>query len=215
MDSKEIAIESLGLAATQYNFLHKYLDEPAYTQPARQPSTSTRELLDRLADDRRFDGLFAGPGLDNFGKLFEEHELLLLEYWNAWTIGHDDPLAQFRESQETAVALLVQTVAPGSHAYNFFVVHLLTTSHAVRILLPFVPARFHVALVREWWLLTLAVYVAMLRPKMVPARAEPGQAARDRDWDSVVDAALNSAWAKDAHFVKGESGAPVASRGVC
>ena len=50
--------------------------------------------------------------------------------------------------------------------YDFFYVHLLTTSHAVRIILPLIPAEYHVRLVREWWLLVIAIYIAQLRPKI-------------------------------------------------
>jgi len=203
MNSKDIATEALGLAATQYNFLHKFLDEPAYTKPAPFSSTSPREILDRLSSDKRFNGLFVNPGFANFDRLFEQHEHLLLEYWNAWSIEHD-PLAQFRQSQEAAVALLVETVSPPMANYNFFIVHLLTTSHAVRILLPFVPPQFHITLVREWWLLVVAIYICMLRPKITPEYVDPTKLA-GKDWKHVEDRALNSSWATDAHFVKGKS----------
>ncbi|KAK4039765.1 hypothetical protein C8A01DRAFT_36215 [Parachaetomium inaequale] len=206
-DSREIAMEALGLAATQYNFLHKYLDDPSYTRPPPPSSSSTSPLalLNKLASDPRFDGLFKEPGFANIDPLFHKHEALILEYWNAWDLPSSspdtDPTALFRESQEAAVALLVATVRPGTHAYNFFVVHVLTTSHAVRILLPLLPPKFHVSLVRQWWLLALAVYIAELRP-----RIDPDYVPRDlkgRGWKYVEQRALSSEWKTDAHFVKG------------
>lgn len=200
MNSREIAIEALSLTCSQYNYLHRYLDDPKYTKPppAGEGTTSIKALLDKLANDKRADGLFKSPGFANIDPLFEKHEDLVLEYWNAWELR--DPLAQFRESQEAAASLLVATVPPGTHSYNFFVVHLLTTSHAVRILLPFIPAKYHVTLVREWWLLVIAVYMAVLRPKI-----DPDNIPRDlqgKDWAYVEDQAINSRWATDAHFVK-------------
>jgi hypothetical protein len=166
MNNRVIALEALGLAACQYDHLHKYTDDPSYTKPSKFSTTSPREILDRLASDKRFDGIFRDPGFENIDPLFEKHENLLLEYWNMWKISN--PLEQFRESQEAAVDLLVATVAPGTHAYNFFTVHILTTSHAVRILLPVIPKKFHIKLVRQWWLLTLAVYMSERRPKIDP-----------------------------------------------
>ncbi|KAH8893740.1 hypothetical protein GQ53DRAFT_717354 [Thozetella sp. PMI_491] len=198
MNSKEIATEALGLAAVQYNYFHRYLDDKSYTKPAPFSSTSIRDLLAKLGKDERFDDLFKEPGFDNIDPLFEKHEALILEYWNAWTIS--DPAKQFQESQEAAVALLIETVAPGTHAYNFFTCHLLTTSHAVRILLPFIPAKFHISLVREWWLLTLAVYIAELRPKIDPDNLPSNLGGRN--WNYVVDKALNSSYSSDAHYVK-------------
>lgn len=193
-------MEALGLAAVKYNFLHKYSDDPSYTRPSPISSTSPSELLSKLAEDKRFDGLFKEPDFDNIELLFEKHEDLLLEYWNAWEL--DDPVKQFRESQEAAVALLVATVPPGTHAYNFFICHTLTTSHAVRILLPLVPVKFHVSLVRQWWLLLLAVYVAELRPKIDPDYVSGDLGGKG--WKYVEERALKSDWATDAHYVKGE-----------
>ncbi|KAF3804767.1 hypothetical protein GCG54_00004036 [Colletotrichum gloeosporioides] len=201
IDSKEVAIEALGLATTNYNFFHKYLDHKKYSKPSSFSSKSTFEIMDKLAKDKRFDGLFKEPNAENIEPLFEKHEDLVLEYWNAWNI--TDPVKQFEESQELAVALLVATVPRGTHAYNFFTVHLLTTSHAVRILIPFIPTKFHVSLVRQWWLFTLAVYIVLLRPKIDPDNVDTD--LKQRHWGHVEEAALNSQWAKDAHFVKGTS----------
>lgn len=204
MNSKEIAIEALALTATQYNFFHRYLDDKSYTKPSPFGSKSIFQLTNKLAEDKRFDGLFKEPALENLNVLFEKHENLVLEYWNAWTI--TDPVKQFEESQELAVALLVATVPRGTHAYNFFAVHLLTTSHAVRILLPFIPVKFHVDLVREWWLLVLGVYISLLRPKIDPDNVETD--LKGRHWGHAEHEALNSQWATDAHYVKGWSRIP-------
>ncbi|ORY66296.1 uncharacterized protein BCR38DRAFT_456883 [Pseudomassariella vexata] len=197
MDNREVAIEGLGLAATQYNFFHKYLDDPSYTKPSSFKSTNPLELFGKIATDSRFDGLFKEPGFTNIEPLFEKHEELVMEYWNAWTL--DDPVKQFQDSQEAAVALLVASVRPGTHSYNFFICHVLTTSHAVRILLPLIPSKFHISLVREWWLLTLAVYIAEMRPKIDPDYV--GDAA-GKQWNYVEDKAINGPWNTDSHFVK-------------
>ncbi|KAI1752535.1 cell cycle checkpoint protein RAD17 [Xylaria castorea] len=199
MDNKEIAMEALALTATQYNFLHKYTDDPSYTTPSLRKTSNPLELLNKMADDKRVGELFKEPVFDNFGPLFEDHEDLVLEYWNAWSL--DDPKKQFQDSQEAVVSLLVATVPPGTHSYNFFFVHLLTTSHAVRILLPFIPAKFHVNLVRQWWLLTIAVYAVFKCPKIDPDYIKPGDVA-GKQWNYAEDKAINGAYATDAHFVK-------------
>ncbi|KAJ2991901.1 hypothetical protein NUW58_g2350 [Xylaria curta] len=198
VDNKEIAIEALALSATQYSFLHKYSDDPSYTKPSSFKSSSLLELLTRMANDQRLGKLFEEPGFSNFGPLFEHHEDLVMEYWNAWSL--DDPKKQFQESQEVAVSLFVATVPPGTHAYNFFIVHLLTSSHAVRILLPMIPAKFHVSLVRQWWLFTVAVYAIFECPKIDPDYVTSDVAGKQ--WNYVEDKALNGAYATDAHFVK-------------
>jgi hypothetical protein len=208
VNCNEVAMEALAMAATQYNYLHRYLDDASYTKPSTFSFKSLTGLLDKCRQDQRFDGLFDAPAFTNIDVLFSKHESLVLEYWNAWNI--TEPVKEFEESQEAAVALLVETVAPGTHSYNFFLVHVLTASHAVRILLPLIPKKFHVSLVREWWLLTLAAYVAMLRPKIDPDYVDPGE-LKGRHWTYVEDRALNSAYATDAHFVKGKPDFPAST----
>lgn len=198
LSSRELGIEALAMGSIAYNFLHKYLDDASYTKPSTYSTTSPLEILHKIADDKRFDGLFDSRGSRNIETLFRDHENLVLEHWNAWTIS--DPNKQFADSQEAAVALVVRTVKPGTHAYDFFMVHILTTSHAVRILLPLIPRKFHISLVRQWWLLTIAVYVAQLRPKIDDdIEVKPPQG-----WKYVEDKAINGPWATDAHYVKGK-----------
>ncbi|KAJ4173834.1 hypothetical protein NW754_012826 [Fusarium falciforme] len=198
MDCKEVAMESLGLACVQYNFFHKYIDNKSYTKKASFTSDSPLQLLIKMTKDERFNALPKHPDLDELPDIFEKHEDLILEYWNAWEI--NDPLKQFEMSQEAAVAILVATVQPGTHAFDFYLVHLLTTSHAVRILLPFFPKEHHITLVREWWLLVLAVFIVRGRPLPNPDNVDSD--LKGRDWKYVVDKALNSSWATDAHYVK-------------
>ncbi|KAI0387526.1 hypothetical protein F5Y04DRAFT_240422 [Hypomontagnella monticulosa] len=199
VDSREVAMEALGMAATQYNFLHKYIDDASYSKPSPIKSSSPLELILKMASDERVEGLFKQSGPDNIEPLFQKHEDVVMEYWNAWTL--DDPVKDFELSQEAAVAILVATVPPGTHSYNFFLCHVLTTSHAVRILLPFIPVEFRISLVKQWWLFTVAVYISELCPKIDPDYIKPGDVA-GKQWNYVEDKALNGPYATDAHYVK-------------
>lgn len=199
LSCKELAIEALAQACLEYDFLHKYLDDPSYTKaPSTFTSTSSLEILQKIHDDEHFDNLFALPGPANIKPLFDQREDQVLEYWNSWII--EDPIEQFKESQKDAIKLLVQTVEPGPNKYDFFLVHVLTISHAIRILLPLLPPSCHLNLVRQWWLLTVAVYIAQLRPAIKTNSIEVPSV---KDWKYVQSKALNGDWAKDAHYVKG------------
>ena len=191
-------MEALGMASVAYDFLHKYLDDPSYTRPSTYSTTSPLEILHKITTDTRLDGIFDGKGYHNIATLFAEHEDIVMEHWNAWSIV--DPTTQFRDSQEAALAILVRTVKPGTHSYDFFLCHVLTTSHAIRILIPLIPKRFHVSLVRQWWLLTIAVYIAQLRPTI----NDDLMPNPTKQWNYVEDKALNGPWATDAHYVKGK-----------
>ncbi|KAF5626541.1 cell cycle checkpoint [Fusarium tjaetaba] len=196
MDCKELAMEALGLACVQHDFLHKYLDNKSYTRKAPFTSASPMDLLTKLSKDDRFDDV--RPGLYDLEELFSSYEDIILEYWNAWEI--TDPVKQFELSQEAAAALLVATVKPGTHAFNFMLVHILTTSHAVRVLLPFIPEKYHIPLVRQWWLLALGIFIVKRRPLPDPDNVDNDP--KQRGWKYVEDEAVNSDWATDAHYVK-------------
>lgn len=198
--SREVAMEALGLAATCYNDLHNYLDDPVPSQiEASYHTPSLFEAIDRVRNDKQLDGLFATPGDHNIDKLFEQREAVLLNHWNAWKI--TNPLQQFRESQELAAALLVATHQDSAEKYDFFLVHVLTTSHAVRVLLPSIPAKFQIPLVRQWWLVTLAIFIAQLRPEIRLGEVRDYD-LKGRDWSWAAKQSVKGEHSTDAHYVK-------------
>jgi hypothetical protein len=199
LSSSTVAIEALAGACCFYNFLHKYLDDPSYSKlaPATLSSTSPLELLNEIHNDSRFD-IFSHSGDGNLEPLFEKREAAVLEYWNGWTLS--TPKEQFEQSQKAAVSLLVGTHERDGK-FDFFLVHLLTSSHAVRILLPSIPLNLQVPLVRQWWLLCVAIYIAQLRPEIDLDRIDKVD-LKGKDWKYVDHAALTGKKSLDAHFVK-------------
>ena len=207
LQSKTVAIEALALGACFYSPLHKYIDEQQYTKPNahRRADGITNELLDLLSkvrEDKRFDGLYDHRSGD-ITKVLEEREEAFLEYWNAWEI--DKPTEQFETLQSAAVDILMETPPPEHGKFDFFFVHVLTSSHAIRILLPLIPAKFHVNLLRQWWLFALAVYIAQTRPPVGQQDDVQDYDIKGRDWKYVVHTALDGPHSTDAHYVKGMS----------
>lgn len=205
LQSKTVAIEALSLGACFYSSLHKYIDDPRYTKPsphcAEGGATSLFDILDKVRKDQRFDGLYDHRSGD-ITKVLEECEDAFLEYWNAWEIV--DPKKQFHAAQQTALAFVAGTPSPDETKFDFFFVHVLTSSHAIRILLPLIPAKFHVNLLRQWWLFALAVFIAQTRPQVEVRQPVVHPNFKERDWKYVVHKALNGAHAQDAHYVKGK-----------
>jgi hypothetical protein len=201
LNSQTVAIEGLAMACCFYNNLHKYIDDPSYSNRhmPQQTSTSPLELLQRIQDDKRFDALrLTHPGSDNTDRILAECEDAVLEYFNAWVLSN--PKEQFKRSQEVAVALLVGTHNE-QHPYDFFFVHLLTSSHAIRILLPLIPAKFELPLVRQWWLFTIITYICQLRPKVDVSRIHDFD-LNGKGWKYVDHKALYGKYNLDAHHVK-------------
>jgi hypothetical protein len=201
--SRTVAVEALALAACSHNDWHKYLDDPQYTKPAPQPSDSLFTILDRVASDKRFESLSGKAGSDGIDEILHNDltAAALLEHWNSWIV--EKPTEQFAESQKLAVVLVA--AAQHSHAskniHDFFLVHILTSSHAVRTLLPLLPAKWHVSLVRQWWLFLLLAYVAQSRPRTNIDQIKLVE-LEDRDWRYVSHSALKGDHRTDEHFVK-------------
>ncbi|KAJ5548739.1 hypothetical protein N7513_005973 [Penicillium frequentans] len=195
INSREVAIEALGLVSVCYNSMHKYLDDPAYsqTEPPYQ-TTSLFEILDKVRSDKQFDDLPSTPDHHN---LLNTHEASVLNHWNAWKI--ENPVEQFRESQELAAALFSAT--HGTQKYDFFLVHIVTTSHAVRVLLPLIPAKFQIPLLRQWWLMTLTNFIGQHRPEIHLDRVH-GYDLQGRDWKWAASKAVKGENSTDVHYVK-------------
>jgi hypothetical protein len=77
---------ALVLAATNYNFLHEYIDNDPEVQPAKEPLALPLEILAQIHADSRFDGLFDVPGASNIPRLFELRENEVLEYYHKLSI---------------------------------------------------------------------------------------------------------------------------------
>ncbi|KAJ5377712.1 uncharacterized protein N7496_005121 [Penicillium cataractarum] len=200
MSSREVAMEALGMAVVGYNKIHNYLDNPVLSQAeASYHSTSLFEIIQRVRSDKKLDGLFATPGDHNIEKLFDNYEALLLDHWNAWQI--ENPVEQFRESQELAVALFIATHKDSSETYDFFFVHVLTTSHAVRVMLPWIPAKFQIPLVRQWWLVTLTAFIAQMRPEINMDTIRDYD-LKGRDWTWIAEKVVKGENSTDSHYAK-------------
>jgi hypothetical protein len=195
LGSKDVAIEALALTCATYSPLHKYTEDPSYSKRKGDfSSNSLLEVLDRVQQDKRLNGLVPPSGTADLDDLMEKAEDTILEYWNAWDI--QDATADFEQSQRVAVSLLTS-----SGDYNFFMVHALTSSHAVRILLPLVPGKFQTSLVRQWWLFALAVYIGQNRPRIDGSKVSEVE-LDGRGWKHVEHMALAGQHALDSHYVK-------------
>jgi hypothetical protein len=204
MTSRTMAMEALTLVATSYNDnnINKYSDDPSYfqTEPSYKTS-SILEILDKVRADKTFtNDSFTIPGEHNLETIFRNHEAALLDHCNAWTI-LTDPLTHFRESQAAAAALFVGA-AQSENKHDLNLLRPLAMSHAILVILPSVPDKFHIGLVRQWWLTSLAIYIAQLRPE-IDENSITAYDIQGKDWSWVAKQALRGPHATNARFVEG------------
>ena len=200
LSSRDVAMEALAMACACYTPLHKYLDDPAYTKPSPFKDSSPLNLLQRISTDERLDAVVTEANPANADQLLKDHESIFLEYWNALEIS--DPTKQFADTQHAATALVVATHDKSGPQYDFFLLHILTTSHAARILLPFIPPQHHIAFFRQWWLLAVLTYMSQARPE-IKLDSVLNVDLQGKDWNWVDKQALEGKYATEEHYVKG------------
>ncbi|CAG7931218.1 unnamed protein product [Penicillium olsonii] len=200
MNSREVGMEALGLAATCYNETYSSLAAMHPSHRSSYESKSVFDILTRVQEDKAFDGLFPTPGSDNLESLLTSRNTAMMSHWSAWKI--ENPLEQFRESQQLAAALLVGTSeGESSGYYDWFFAMALVTSHAVRVMLPIIPAQYQIHLVQQWWLNTIGIYISQLRPEIDMGRIREYD-PEGKDWEWVSRQAVTGTYSTDPCFVQ-------------
>jgi Questin oxidase-like len=196
-DNKDVATEALSLACTEYDYIHKFLDHyPPDTSTYK--SAKLTDILLKVRQDDRFDGYFEEPGFLNIFTVLGTREDALLEHWNAWNL--DDFAKRFEDAYNDAVLLAIGT-ASVSAGYDFFLAHVLTVAHALRVLWDFLPKERQEVVFKQYWLWTLLIYIAQLRRPVDEAQIESID-LKGKSWEWVQEMGITGERSLDSHYVK-------------
>lgn len=205
MTSRDLALEALTLVATSYydNDIYKYSDDASYfSTESLFKSSSLSSIINRVREDTRFNNeTIALPGEHNMTIIFRDHEAALLDHCNAWTMS-SNLTSQLQEMQKFSVAILLGAKNPEDQQYDKCLLFPLLMSHAIHVILPHIPGNVQITLVQQWWLTTLAIFVAQLRPEIdfeIIARYESEN--ETKNWKWIAQQATKSSHASDAYFV--------------
>lgn len=105
-----------------------------------------------MHSDGRFSSLFSTSGFINIPTIFARAEATTLEHWSVLDIV--GPVEQFKEAVHVAGILLTESRDEAGE-YDFFLAHLLTVGHALKVLLPSFPEESRVGVLRQFWLFVL------------------------------------------------------------
>jgi hypothetical protein len=199
-DSAEVASEALSMTCTEYEMMHKYID---YATPdnSTYKTGSFEEILERVHFDKRFDGIDVQPGFMNTFSIHATREEAFLEHWNALDLSQGGLEDRFEELFDISVRLAIET-GNENVGFDFFLIHILTVAHSIRVLLPtcFPKERWD-DLFRQFWLWALLMYIAQLRRTLLDGSIKSTK-LDGRDWKWVEKRALTGEWSKDSHYVK-------------
>lgn len=196
-----VASEALSLGCTEIIEVHGLLDNYPPDNSTYKTS-SLGDVIKRVHDDKRFDGLFEYQGITNVEGLMKERIEAVLEHWNAWEV--TDPLAQLENCCDVSTLLAIAT-GDREKKYDFYLIHTMTVAHALCVLWELFPEDQQVCILRQYALFVIINYICQIKPKVdfgLIEQIESVQLQEADTWDSLVSKALQHKWMKDSHFFK-------------
>lgn len=199
LGSRDVAIEGLGLTTCCWPWWHTYFDKEYQVPGGLARTGNVLTLISELREDPRFDEKLRRSGEDNIPELAKTNEADILEYWHRLDIL--EPAKQLKDFIEMAILLLVTTHRKGRPAFDFFLCHLLTGLWAARVLISELPARVHLSLLRQYWMLVIRIYTAQRRPQ-VHREYISSYNLSGKDWRWVEHQVLGQPGPVDPHYAK-------------
>jgi hypothetical protein len=200
LDSRVVACEALTLSAVCYNYLHEVIDK---LKPPKFGSKSALTIFQDLRSDVRLP-IFDGPGVGNLEPSVKTSTDLVLSHYDQWLLNVNDLDAAIEELFDLTVYLYGATHKHDQIDFDFFLLHLLTSMHGIRMIYPHLNDReLAEHLLLQFFYFASIVYIAQLRPEINKTlihdyKLDDGK----QNWDYVIDRSVNTELAEDSHLVK-------------
>ena len=122
----------------------------------------------------------------------------VLEHWNAWKVV--DPLQQLEQICDLATLLAVST-CDDAKEFDFYLIHLMTVAHGLRVLWLRFPEDRQAAMLKEYAIMAIPMYICQQRPSFDTDKVEAVDAG-ERGWNWVRKTAIKHPAKFDFHFFK-------------
>ncbi|CAF1905663.1 unnamed protein product [Rotaria magnacalcarata] len=200
LDSPIVAIEALTMSAVCCDYLHEIVDT---LEPPKYPSKSAIEIFKDIHLDNRFP-IYDTATIYNLESVIKNCTDLILFYYNQWNMNRENIEKTMEELFDLAVYIYGATHKPNEIGFDFFLAHLLTAMHAVRMI------RLHVDnqqvfehIILQYFYFAIVLYVCQVRPEINEYFIDDYKVENEKkNWDYVLDRLLNSTLMNDAHVVK-------------
>ncbi|ORX92632.1 hypothetical protein K493DRAFT_316472 [Basidiobolus meristosporus CBS 931.73] len=194
-----VTSEGLAYAAMTYLSYGEIVDE------ASAPSMGNlacQQILEMIRTDKRFDGPFEGQFQAKVKILVRSKADLLRSYVDAW-ITYAAGIDTERKTREVVKAA-TQIYASECHKgrSNIFLGHILTSSYAVKSLLPHLSSVDRTRLLRLYWLAVIAHYIILGRPHVLNSAAEMAGVEPSRSWPAIIHEVLSNLDEKVPNMVR-------------
>jgi hypothetical protein len=200
LDNQVVGMEALTMTAVCYNYLHEIVDK---LKPPTSPSKSAIQIFKDIHSDDRLP-IYDTPGVDNLEFTVKNCNDLVLSYYNQWKINEENLEKTIEELFDLTVYIYGATHKPNEIEFDFFLLHLLTSMHAIRMIYPHIINQHifeHILL--EFFYFAIVIYISQLRPEINEHLINDYEINNEKkNWNYVIDRTLNTDFIDDAHLVK-------------
>lgn len=197
LDNPIVGVEALTLFAVTYDRLHRMIDELPSPQSA---SLSPWQIFDNVRLDEQLK-MDEKPLSESLPFVFAKFTDGVLFHYNQWQMEEDEEKV-LEDLFDFSVYVYGATHRSDEVTFDFYLLHLLTGVHAMRLLHPHVHDRRAMRhLLREFFYFALILYVARGRPA-IRRELIDRSSIDNADWSEVIERTLNSDLAKIMHLVK-------------
>ena len=200
LDSQIVASEALAMTAVCYNYLHEVVDQ---LKPPQFPSKTVLEIFKNIHSDSQMP-IYDTPGVNNLELTVKNNSEQVFSHYNQWNINRENPEKSIEELFDLAVYIYGATHKSNDIEFDFFLLHLLTSMHAIRIIYPQLnnPQIFeHILL--QFFYFAIVIYISQLRPEINEQLIYAYKIDDEKsNWKYVIDRTLNTKIIDDAHAVK-------------
>ncbi|CAF3261454.1 unnamed protein product [Rotaria socialis] len=200
LNSREVASEALTLSAVGYNYHHEIIDK---LKAPKAGSKSFQEIFNNLRADDRLP-LFDAPGVGNLEATVKESVDIVLSYFDQWQINTNNLEKTIEDLFDFSVYLYGATHKPDQIDFDFFLLHLLTSMHAIRMIYVHLnEQQLPENILWQFFYIANMIYISQCRPKIDKGLIDNYKIdAGVKTWDYVIEKTVNTKLAEDAHLVK-------------
>lgn len=200
LDSRIVACEALTLTAVAYNYHHEYVDK---LKRHKNGSKSLLEIFESLRSDDRLP-LFDAPSVENLEPSVKQSIDIVLSYFEEWKINEENLEKTIEEFVDLSVYVYGATHKPNQIDFDFFLLHLVTSMHAIREIYPHLnDQQLAQRLLWQFFYISTMLYIGQARPKIDQSLIYDYKIDDNKhNWNYVIERTVNTELAEDSHFVK-------------
>ncbi|ANB14250.1 hypothetical protein AWJ20_5211 [Sugiyamaella lignohabitans] len=206
VDSPLIAIEALAMSCTEYNDLGKLLVDVVDSTPGSK-TTDPVQILQDIRNDTDFDNQLSKPFENKLPVLIKKFDSKIKHYSERLDVSN--PKEVVLKLLHAGTLILTTTHQVDKPVFDFFLLHILTSSHEMAeiILSPergelVFPERFHSLLVKQLWTITVILYISQLRPLIKPEILPEMKEPIEDIWKRAIEKTLSGPQKFDSHSLK-------------